>query len=121
MPLKSIMNTMSQTELFFGSQPPLVRSAALTHGYIWSYTEWLLQLWVLRRLHGRGLAKQRVISTRKRYKPDLYCQRLLPTEALCPNHCAIHSAVHYLFSGSFFYFRELLTKYYMLFYCIHPP
>lgn len=43
---------------------------------------------------------------------------VLPTEALGPNHCTIHLAIHFLFSGSFFYFLVLLTKYYMFFYCI---
>lgn len=73
MPLKSIMNTMSQAELFFGSWPPYERATALTHGYIWLNTEQLLQLWVFRHLHGRGPAKKSVTNTRKRYEPDLYC------------------------------------------------
>lgn len=84
MPLKSIMNTVSHAEIFFGSRPPYVRATALTRGYIWLNMEQLLQLWVLRHLHGRGLAKKSVTNTRKRYKPDLYCRRLLANRGPLP-------------------------------------
>ena len=96
--LRSIMNTMSQAELFFCSLTLYVRSTALTHGYIWLNIEQLLQLWVLRHLHGGGLAKKSVADTRQRYKLYLCCQRHPANRGPWPK------SLYHSFSNSFLIF-----------------